>query len=285
MPELPEVETIVQGLRPRVVGRTVSGAEVVHVDVLREPAEAFVERVSGRRIGAVDRRGKNVVMRLDGPVLLVNLGMTGRLVPLSPGGDPPADATHPAVRLAFRNGGALLFDDTRRFGAVELLDPEEWSRRTERLGPEPLEPGFTADALHRALSDSRSPVRSWLLDQRRIAGVGNIYANEALHRARVHPRRPARSLDIADAVRLHQALRDVLRAAIRAGGTTIRDFRDAEGAPGRFVRELRVYGRRGEPCLGCGAPVERLVFGNRSAFYCPVCQAPEGNGETTPPGP
>lgn len=283
MPELPEAETIVRGLEARLVGRTIVETEVVHADVLREPPEAFAARVSRRRIEGVGRRGKNVVVRLDGAVLVVNLGMTGRLVPVPPRADPPADATHPAVRFAFPDGGILIYDDTRRFGALECLEPDEWTERSARLGPEPLDPSYTAEDLRLGLSASRSPIRSWLLDQRRIAGVGNIYANEALHRAGIHPRRPARSLDVAEAVRLHQAVREVLRAAIRAGGTTIRDFRDADGAPGAFVRELSVYGRSGEPCPRCGEPVERVVFGNRSAFYCPVCQPPDGGGETVTP--
>jgi formamidopyrimidine-DNA glycosylase len=168
--------------------------------------------------------------------------------------------------------GRLLFDDTRRFGAVECLAADAWAERDRALGPEPLDDAFTAGDLHAALGRSRSPVRSWLLDQRRIAGVGNIYANEALHGAGIDPRRPARSVGRDEARRLHSALRDVLSRAIEARGTTLRDYRDAEGGTGAFAGLLAVYGRHGEPCPRCKAAVERVVFGNRSAFLCPRCQ-------------
>jgi formamidopyrimidine-DNA glycosylase len=166
----------------------------------------------------------------------------------------------------------LVFDDQRRFGAVECLDAEAWAERSARLGPEPLSRSFTSKLLSDALVSSRSPVRSWLLDQRRIAGVGNIYANEALHLAGIHPRRSASGITPAEAARLHRALRRVLRAAIDKGGTTIRDYRNAEGGTGAYASRLYVYGRDGEPCERCGTPIERSVFGNRSAFHCPSCQ-------------
>ncbi|MGD2069068.1 MAG: zinc finger domain-containing protein, partial [Gemmatimonadota bacterium] len=166
----------------------------------------------------------------------------------------------------------LVFDDTRRFGTVECMDPAGWEAFDGRLGVEPLSPRFTARRLQELLSRSRSPLRSWLLDQGRVAGVGNIYAVESLWRARLHPRRPARSLDLSEARRLHRALRHILRNAVEAGGTTIRDYRDAGGRRGSFVRRLAVYGREGEACLRCRTSVERLVFGNRSAFLCPRCQ-------------
>jgi formamidopyrimidine-DNA glycosylase len=224
----------------------------------------------------VGRRAKNVLLRLDdGGVLLVNLGMTGWLAARGIAPRDPPRPTHPALTFRLQGGGALVFDDVRRFGCVERLDAAGWSAREATFGPEPLEDGFVAAELERALSTSRSPIRSWLLDQRRLAGVGNIYANEALHRARVHPARPARSLERAQVRALHRAIRDVLREALRAGGTTIQDYRNAEGEPGEFVRELRVYGREGQACRRCKAPVERLVFANRSAFLCPTCQ-PEG---------
>ncbi|HET9948145.1 MAG TPA: DNA-formamidopyrimidine glycosylase family protein, partial [Longimicrobiales bacterium] len=187
MPELPEAETIVRGLRPAVVGRTIARAQVIHPDVLRASVRSFAASVRGRRILAVGRRGKNVLLELDaGRVLAVNLGMTGRLLPFSAPPPPERAPTHPAVRLSFASGETLVFDDTRRFGTVECLSAEVWLERSARMGPEPLDPAFTAEALHGALRASRAPVRSWLLDQRRIAGVGNIYAAEALHLARIH---------------------------------------------------------------------------------------------------
>ncbi len=273
MPELPEAETIVRGLRTTVVGRTIQRTEVVHSDVLRQPVRRFADRVRGRTVVAVGRRGKNVVLQLDeGHVVAVNLGMTGRLLPVEYGRSSGAESSHPAVRFRFRAGGSLVFDDTRRFGTVECLSATEWVERSARMGPEPLDPSFTAGRLHAALAASRSPVRSWLLDQRKIAGVGNIYANEALHLARIHPERQARLVDRERATALHRGIRSVLQAAIDAGGTTIRDYRTAEGTPGSYARRLLVYGRDGEACGRCGTEIRRIVFGGRSAFYCPTCQ-------------
>lgn len=291
MPELPEAETIVRGLRPALRGARIVRSEILHADVLRQEPGRFRARIRSRTIRDVERRGKNVVLALENAsVILVNLGMTGRLLPRNPS-DPPT--SHPAVRfhLAQAPGpgtgveeapdgpaagrGVLVYDDVRRFGAVEVLEPAEWKERSTALGPEPLAPDYDAERLGRDLGASRSPVRSWLLDQRKVAGVGNIYANEALHRAGVHPRRPARSLLFAEVEALHEALRTVLREAIRARGTTIRDYRDASGESGGFAPDLLVYGREGEPCGRCGTDVRRVVFGGRSAFLCPRCQPEE----------
>jgi formamidopyrimidine-DNA glycosylase len=273
MPELPEAETIVRGLRPFVVGRTISAAGVVHADVLREPPRRFSAKVQGLRILEIGRRGKNVVMRLDGDrVLAVNLGMTGRLLPTAIIDPEAAGYRHAAVRFALDDGEALVFDDTRRFGTVECLSSREWTARSDRMGPEPLEPEYRGEALWQALLASRAPVRSWLLDQRKIAGVGNIYANEALFLAGVHPQRPARGVRRDEALALHRSIRKVLQRAIDAGGTTLRDYRTASGEEGGFAPKLLVYGRDGEPCSRCGTRVRRMVFGGRSAFHCPECQ-------------
>lgn len=273
MPELPEAETIVRGLRPALLGRRILGTEVLHADVLRVPKRRFSDKVRGRGILDVGRRGKNVVVRLDGErVLAVNLGMTGRLLP-SVGGTPDRGVhRHPAVRFRLDDGEALVFDDTRRFGTVECLTDAEWGARSDRMGPEPLAPSFTGELLWKALRQSRSPARSWLLDQRKIAGVGNIYANEALFFAGVHPQRPARSVTREEAEALHEGLRRVLTQAIEAGGTTLRDYRTASGEEGLNAPNLLVYGRDGEPCVRCGSVVRRVVFGGRSAFLCPGCQ-------------
>ena len=277
MPELPEAETIVRGLRPAVVGHTIRSTEIVHADVLREPRRRFAAKVRGRTIVAVERRGKNVLMVLDGGRLLaVNLGMTGRLLPATASPARQQRTGHPAVRFRFESGGRLVFDDTRRFGTVECLTAEQWRARSCRMGPEPLEDSFTGEALHGALRASRSPVRSWLLDQRKIAGVGNIYANEAMYLAGIHPRTEARAVTRPEAERLHGAVRDVLRSAIDAGGTTIRDYRTADGEEGRYARRLLVYDRAGEPCGRCGRTIRRTVFGGRSAFHCPGCQRRRG---------
>jgi formamidopyrimidine-DNA glycosylase len=275
MPELPEVETIVRGLRPTLPGKTIEHLQVLHADVLREPPRDFSARLRGRTFESLHRRGKNIVAHLtEGVVLVVNLGMTGRLV-LS---RDETMTTHPAVRFTLSAGPLLVYDDVRRFGAVEAIDEAEWAIRDRRLGPEPLSSSFTARRLHADLSRSISPIRSWLLDQRRVAGVGNIYANEALHLAGIHPQRSARSTTEGEARRLHKAVRKTLRRAVDNRGTTLRDYRDASGSPGDNAAHLRVYGRDFEPCLRCSTRICRLVFGNRTAFYCPSCQ-PTAPGE------
>jgi formamidopyrimidine-DNA glycosylase len=272
VPELPEAETIVRGLRPPVEGRTVVAVEVVHDDVLDEPTPTFRRSLEGRRIDAVTRRGKNVILALeDGPRLVVNLGMSGRLLHRLPDDDRP-EPTHPAVLFTLDDDSTLVYHDIRRFGRLHLREAEDYRKWSRTLGPEPLARRFTGRRLAQGLARSSSPIRSWLLDQRRIAGVGNIYASEALHRARIHPRTPAAEIDAAGARRLHRAIRKVLRDAVEWKGTTFRDFRTADGREGSYGQRLRVYGREGEPCPRCGARIRRIVFSNRSAFLCPRCQ-------------
>ncbi len=256
-----------------MVSESIRRADVIHRDVLRQPLRAFTGGLSGRSIERVKRRGKNVIIGLDsGSVLAINLGMTGNLLLFGSaprGGKRP---THPTVILRFASGAVLFFNDTRRFGTAEFLQCDAWQARSDRMGPEPLSEGYTAARMVDDLSRSRSPARSWLLDQRKIAGVGNIYANEALYLAGVHPARPANAVTESEAVLLHQGLRDVLNRAIAAGGTTLRDYRNADGEVGGYKIRLRVYGREGAPCLECGRAIERMVLSNRSAFFCPVCQ-------------
>lgn len=284
MPELPEAETIVRGIRPAVTGRRIEDVEVVHGDVLSIPPARLRKGLTGRCIAGVDRRAKNVLIRLDdGSVVWINLGMTGGIVPLPrPAGHRPAkgrygeQATHPAVVFHLDRGTDLVFDDSRRFGTVEHLTPDASDARAETFGPEPLGASFTAAGLWAGLKASRTPIRSWLLDQRKIAGVGNIYANEALFLAGIHPQRRTDTIREHEAAALHATIRDVLDAAVRAGGTTIRDYRNAEGGEGEYVRQLRVYGQEGSPCVRCSTPVRRIVFGNRSAFLCPACQPRRG---------
>ena len=273
MPELPEAETIVRGLRPKVTGETIIRAEVLRPDILREPNRKFTPKVRGLRICGVTRRAKNIVIELaDKSVIWVNLGMTGRLLhfPSPPtGSDRP---THATVRFRLEGGGIVIFDDVRRFGTVEHLEAGLRSQRSEAMGPEPLTDTWLPEHLLESLSRSSAPARSWLLDQRRIAGIGNIYAAEALFLAGIDPRTPARDIDQARVRALHRSIRDVLKEAIDAGGTTIRDYRNAEGEMGQYGRQLYVYGREGSPCHRCDSPITRVVFSNRSAFLCPVCQ-------------
>lgn len=273
MPELPEAETIVRDLRARLPGAVVARTVVTHHDVLHKglTAATLGRKLRGRTFTGVSRRGKNVVLELDaGLRIVINLGMTGRVV--TSDAARAGELRHIAVRLHLQDGRAVLYDDARRFGDIDLRDEEGWAIRTAELGVEPLSEAFTADVLHRLTRTSISPVRNWLLDQRRIAGVGNIYAIEALYRAGIRPSRRARTLTKRETSRLRDTLRDVLQESIDARGTTISDYRDGSGEPGEFNTRLRVYDREGQPCLSCGATVKRVVMSNRSAFYCPQCQ-------------
>ena len=273
VPELPEAETIVRGLRTKIVGESIRRVEVLRIDILRQPKSIFSKRVRLRRIDGIERRGKNVLLVLnEGWVIKVNLGMTGRLLPFS---RPPRGIerpTHPAVRIRFLSGALLVFDDTRRFGSVEALSGAEWNERSNLMGPEPLGPSYQVSGLIDGLHRSSSPIRSWLLDQKRIAGIGNIYANEALYLAGIHPQRQSCSVTRNEAKALYRSLRSVLGDAIKAGGTTIQDYRNTDGDKGEYAGQLGIYGREGKPCNRCTSKVKRVVFGNRSAFYCPSCQ-------------
>ena len=273
MPELPEVETIARGLAARYPGRTLSGAKVKHADVLVAPLTpaTLSRRVKDRRIERIGRYGKNVLLELEGDLrMLANMGMTGRLVPADVPG--AAEFRHVAVRFTFCDAPDMLFDDVRRFGRVELHDARSWADRSAEIGPDPFDARLDPAALHALTRRSITPIRNWLLDQRRIAGVGNIYASEALHRARIHPARRARTLTRAEADALLAELRAVLQAAIDARGTTMSDYLDAEGAEGDYWDRRVAYAREDEPCLSCGTPIRRIVISNRSAYFCPVCQ-------------
>ena len=272
MPELPEVETIVRQLASTLPGCRIREVTVIRGDLLRPSEDAFSRDLPGQEIQSVTRRGKNIALSLSRPqVLLVNLGMTGRLLHREQGDRDPLPA-HRGLILTLSPSGALIYSDVRRFGLLRLLTPKEWSAASARLGPEPLGRRLTAAGFHSLLARSRSPIHSWLLNQKNIAGAGNIYAAEALFRGRVHPARPAKSLASQEAEALLSGLRAVLREAIEAQGTTLRDYRTARGEEGNFGRALRVYGQEGLPCPRCKTPVERIVLSNRSAFFCPHCQ-------------
>jgi formamidopyrimidine-DNA glycosylase len=272
VPELPEVETVRRSLVPGVVGRRVeavacSGAR------LRLPvdAEAWRRLTVGRRIEGLDRRGKYLLLGFGDAVGVIHLGMSGRIA-LAPASSPRARHTH--LELALEGGLALRLVDPRRFGVAVALDAAELEAfpPIAALGSDPLHDDIVP-ALVRARR-SRVAIRNVLLDQRIIAGIGNIYANEALHRAAVHPATPAARLGPRRMRRLAAAIGSVLDEALQTGGTTLRDggFVDAAGEAGRFVVWLAVYGRAGEPCPRCGAPIKRLALGGRSAFFCPRCQ-------------
>ena len=276
MPELPEVETIVRDLDPLLRGFTIHVVDVLRPDLIdREDPEPFARSIEGSTIRGVTRRAKNIVADLGDQLLLVNLGMTGRLGIVPAAAPPPL---HLGVRFGLRDGRSLLYQDVRRFGRLWRMASAEWERWDAELGWEPLDPRLDAPTLAALLGRSRVAVKSWLMDQRRVVGIGNIYASEALFRAGIDPRRPANTLSIAEAERLLTAVRETLRHAIDFRGTTLSDYRDARGERGGFASELLVYGRGGEPCRRCATPIERLVQGGRSTFFCSRCQPPSRRG-------
>ena len=272
MPELPEVETIARDIRPYLVGATIRDIHVLKPDILRGIGRrAFERSLTGRRVTAVGRRAKHVVIVLDdGRRVVIQPRMTGSLLVTD-----AAAAADRYVVIAARlsGGGRLAYRDVRRLGAVHLLSAEAWMRYTARIGPEPLEAAFTAARLAGLLAGGRLAVKKALMDQRRLAGVGNIYANEALWAAGIDPSRLSRTVTAAEARRLHRALVGILRRSIRRRGTTVRDYRTGTGEAGAYQSRLNVYGRARRPCRRCG---RRIVLTHaidaRATYFCPGCQ-------------
>lgn len=270
MPELPEVETIVRDLARLLPGSTLRGVEVLRPDLIDgDTPEGFAGKVRGRRIAGVTRRAKNIVIDLGGGRLLVNLGMTGRLLVTRAKDEEP---THLGVRFSLDRGRELRYHDVRRFGRLWTMTEEEWRAWDGALGVEPLSGDFSDGWLRENAARSRVAIKTWLMDQARVVGVGNIYASEALFRAGVDPRRPANALAPEELARVREGVRQVLREAIEHRGTTFLDYRDARGEEGAFAARLRVYDREGQPCTVCTSPVRRVVQGGRSTFFCPSCQ-------------
>lgn len=276
MPELPEVETVARELRPLLIGRQVASARVLWPRTIAEPApEAFVARMAGQSFADVGRRGKYVVCALaSGEAFLVHLRMTGRLKVVGP--DSPALAgPHLRAWLQFTDGDALAFSDPRKFGRIWLTD--DVMRVVGKLGPEPLAWDFTPELLAQRLRGRWGTMKALLLDQTVVAGLGNIYADEALFIAGLHPLRAGAGLTDAEIGRLHEAIRQVLIEAIGERGTTLRDYRPPYGAEGAYQNHLRVYQQTDRPCPRCGAPIHRIRVTQRSTHFCPQCQ-PEGGG-------
>ncbi len=273
MPELPEVETIVADLRPHLVGRTIVHCELRFPSIVRHPEpEAFIDSITGMRIEAVGRRGKFIFIALGGGrLLVVHLGMTGQLR-LVDAATEIANHTHAIFYLD--DGRQLRYRDPRRFGRLLLGTQDELliSGTLPKLGPEPIDPTFDAEALFERFRRRRAPVKAVLLDQATVAGVGNIYADESLHRARLRPDRIAGSLSRKSVRRLHESLRDSLEVAIRNRGSSVDTYRDAWGDMGSQQEELLVYGRAGEPCLTCGRPLSIVRIAGRSTVFCRRCQ-------------
>ncbi len=270
MPELPEVETTRRGVGPLLRGHTVTGVTVREARLRQPVSPSLAHRLRGLRLLAVERRAKYLLFRFDPGTLIVHLGMSGslRLVPPR-----TPFRKHDHVEIRFGRPRVLRFHDPRRFGLVLWTSaPSDAHPLLRDLGPEPWDPSFDATYLH-ALSRGRSTaVKNFIMNGRVVVGVGNIYASEALHRAGVHPQRPAGRISAARYGRIVSAVREVLAEAVAAGGTTLRDFANTDGEPGYFRVRLLVYGRAGEPC-DCGAGIIRQrVIGQRSSFYCPNCQ-------------
>jgi len=271
MPELPEVETIARGLNRSLAGHMIADVKVgwARSVVDLEPDE-FARRLIGRQVASVDRRGKWIVIRLNGGgALLVHLRMSGQLIwdsCISP------DDQHIRAWFILDSGQTLCFSDTRKFGRLWLV--EDPAIALGDLGPEPLADDFTLDHFAQMLASRRGAIKSLLLNQRFIVGLGNIYSDESLWRAGIHHLRRANSLLPEEVERLYHAIRDLLRAAVASGGTTLRDarYRASDGRAGEFASELAVYGREGEPCPRCGEAIVRTRFGQRSTYFCPCCQ-------------
>jgi len=269
MPELPEVETIVRGLRGHLVGRTIVGVRVGWENMVARPtAGEFKRRIVEQRILTVKRRGKYLICPLSGgESLIVHLRMTGRLLIRNCGDELDR---HDHLIFELDNGRELRFNDVRKLGRVYLVDDEE--EIVGRLGPEPLDDGFTSSDFAALLSGRRGKIKPLLLNQRFMAGIGNIYADEALFIARIHPQRRADTLTAEESERLYGAIRQVLWQGIENRGTTFGTYRDAEGRKGRNQEYLRVFRRRGQPCPYCGSSIERMMVGGRGTYFCPHCQ-------------
>ena len=268
MPELPEVETIRGQLAPRLEGRVLARVEILDPRLTR-PFDLFevAEELEGDLVVAVERRGKYLVLRLEsGLALLVHLRMTGSF-----GFEP---TSHQRAVIELDDGATLVYRDVRRFGTWLVVDEAELRPYLDlKNGPEPLGSAFTSTWLADRLARRRAPLKAVLLDQRVVAGLGNIYADEALWRARISPLRPADDLDAEEVGRVHRAVRAALRTGIERQGSTLSDYAAPDGSAGTMQEEFRVYGREGEPCPRCGTPIAKARVGGRGTWYCPRCQA------------
>jgi len=286
VPELPEVEIVVRGLRATLPGRRILAVRLGKTDFIDDPA-TLGECLPGRRIAAVERIGKFIRVELapengaahravqtqDALHLLVHLGMTGRLAVRSPH-EPVAPHTHGFFQLD--DGQELRYTDIRRFGRILLVPASGLPEFQSRLGDDAL--FISAREFRRQLAGRRARIKALLLDQKSLRGMGNIYADESLWRARIHPARLAARLNTEEISRLHQAIRQVLREAIKLGGSSISDFLDAEGKPGSYQMRHRVYGREGQKCFRCGSRIRRIIVAGRSSHFCPRCQRAPRSG-------
>lgn len=270
MPELPEVETVARRLAPSLVGDAIESIHALRADIVREGDPPAVQQLVGKRISGVSRRAKYLLLHFEsGSKVLVHLRMTGRLHHC------PRDLAvppHTHARFWLQSGGELRFTDVRRFGGLYVYLPGDAAlqNRLDALGPEPLD--IEAEALHERLSKTHRAVKSALLDQTVVAGLGNIYVDESLFQAKIHPVTPASSLSLAEVTRLVAVLKSLLLRAIEAGGSTVNNYMSAWDTAGTYQTELQVYRRTGHACVVCGTPIERIILGGRSTHLCPSCQ-------------
>jgi formamidopyrimidine-DNA glycosylase len=284
VPELPEVETVRRGLAPALVGKRIAKAKTKRADLRFPFPPRFAARLKGKRVDSLERRAKYLLAHLDdGVVWVTHLGMTGRWSVIGAKQQPgdfyysePPDPAHTHVIIDMESGARLEFNDPRRFGYMDLIKENEIDAHPwfKGLGPEPLGNEFHLPYLKRVLAGKKAPIKAALLDQRVIAGLGNIYVVEALYRAGVAPTKEAGRISAARLEKLYHAIRAVLEEAIEAGGSTLSDYAQVDGAQGGFQHRFRVYDREGETCLtpDCGGAIKRLTQGGRSTFWCPRCQ-------------
>jgi formamidopyrimidine-DNA glycosylase len=272
VPELPEVETVRRRLAPVLEGRALDEVEIADARLTRphDPVEVARE-LAGERVDVVDRRGKYLIVRFrSGRALVVHLRMTGSVLH---GAAATGDDPHRRAALRLDDGTDVAYRDVRRFGTWLLLEPGEVDAYIdERVGPEPLGTAYRAKHLADAVAHRRAPIKAVILDQKTVAGVGNIYADEALWRARVHPLTPANELDLDQVKALHRGIRQALDAGIRRQGSTLRDYRLPDGSSGGAQERFKVYGRGGRPCERCGTPIDKIRVAGRGTWYCPSCQ-------------
>jgi formamidopyrimidine-DNA glycosylase len=274
MPELPEVETVLRGLCKRALGRRIVAVEVLHTAIITGDPEDFVRQAEGRTVAAVQRKGKVLAVELAGArqrgtaYLILRLGMTGQ-VTIQPVGDPLEPHTH--VRMLFEGKKEeLRFRDVRRFGRLRCCTREELDALFKSLGPDAQQ--ATETEFLRARRGRLGAIKSWLLNQQGVSGLGNIYADEALFEASIHPLAQPERISSDSARRLYRAVKKVLKRAVNLQGTTFRDYIDIEGRPGNYLKRLRVYRKTGEPCPRCRTPIRRIVIAGRSSHFCPNCQ-------------
>lgn len=273
MPELPEVETVVRTLNKLVAGKTIEHVQVLLPRIIQKPAEPeqFSDALMGQTISRIERRGKFIRFLLSDLTLVSHLRMEGRYGVYKPG-EPVEKHTH--VIFTFTDGMELRYRDVRQFGTMHIFNQgDEWnSPPLHKLGLEPLAPDFTLDLFAKRISRKSTKLKPLLLAQETIAGLGNIYVDETLYRARLHPERPANSLNPQELALLHQAIIEVLQEAVDAGGSSIKSYVNGQGEMGMFQQQLLAYGRKGLPCIRCGDPLEKIRLGGRGTHYCPACQ-------------